>query len=135
MCFSSIITTHLYHAKLHTLSNIQKATEKLQDNLLLFRIEARATAVAVQQPSLECTAIFTMRTVEHHPPLCAVTIHKAITGQQWVRLQDSGINQDQRLMCWQHTNTLILANRPRGGKLTDNFFGDYPRVSPKMPLL
>ena len=57
-------------------------------------------AVAVQQPLVECTAIFPMRIVEHRPPLCAVTIHKAGTDQQWNGFQDSGINQDQRLMCW-----------------------------------
>ena len=43
-------------------------------------IEVRAMVVAVQQPFAECTAIVTVRIVEHHPPPCA--IHNSCTDQQ-----------------------------------------------------
>ena len=51
-------------------------------------IEVRATVAAVQQSLVECTAIFTVCIVEHHPPPCAVTIHETCTGQQWNGFQD-----------------------------------------------
>ena len=37
--------------------------------------------VAVQQPSVECTAIFTVCIVQHRPPPCAMTTHKVTIKQ------------------------------------------------------
>ena len=63
----------------------------------------RPMAVAVQQPSVECIANFIMCIVEHHPPPCAVTIHKICTDQRWNGYQNIAQIQYQRSMCWQHT--------------------------------
>ena len=62
--------------------------------------------VAVQQPSAECTAIFTvcvLSNIAHLPVQCAVTIHKTCTDHWWNGYQNSHLIQDQRSMCWQHT--------------------------------
>ena len=63
----------------------------------LFNGSKGHSSADVQQPSAECTAIFTVHIVKHRQPSCAVTIHKTCTGQ-------CGGNT---------TNTLILVNRPR----------------------
>ena len=59
-------------------------------------IEVRAMVVAIQQPSEECTAIFTVCIVSHRPPPCAVIIHKTCTYQRWNGYQNSARIQDQR---------------------------------------
>ena len=51
--------------------------------------------VAVQQPSVECTASFTEFIVEQTPTPCAVAIHKTFIDQQWNGLQDSACIYDQ----------------------------------------
>ena len=65
--------------------------------------------VAVEQPSAECTAIFTVCIVEHRPPPCAGTIHKTRKDQKWNRFLDSAHIQIQRSMCWQRTNHFELS--------------------------
>ena len=65
--------------------------------------------LAVQQPSAECTAIFTVSIVEHRPPPCAVTIHKTHTDQQRNGFQVSARIQDQRSMCWHRTKHFDLS--------------------------
>ena len=52
--------------------------------------------VAVQQLLAEYFATSTVRIAEHHPPPCAVTIHKTCTDQQWNGFQDSA-RQDQKV--------------------------------------
>ena len=73
-------------------------------------LEVRAMVVAVQQLSAECTAIFTVCIVLHRPPPCAVTTHKTCPAQRWNGYQDSAARiQDQRQMCWQHTQHFDLS--------------------------
>ena len=64
-------------------------------NTLFFLIDEGVMVVAVQQPPAECTAIFTVCIVSHHPPPCAVTTHKTCTawrcnGYQNAHIQDQG---------------------------------------------
>ena len=46
--------------------------------------------------------------VKHRPPPCAATIHKTYTAQLWNRFQENARIQDQRSMCWQHTEHIDL---------------------------
>ena len=52
--------------------------------------------VAVQQPLVECTAIFTVCIVEHCPPPYTLTIRRTCTDQQWNGFQNSACIKDQR---------------------------------------
>ena len=70
---------------------------------LICLIEVRAMVMAVQQPLAECIVIFTLCIVEHHLPLCAVTIPKI------AQLQDSVRIQDQMAVCLLHTHHLDLS--------------------------
>ena len=72
-------------------------------------LEVRALVMAVQQPLAECTAIFIVCIVKHHPPPCAVTIHETCTDQQWNGFQNSARIQDQRSMCCQQTKHYDLS--------------------------
>ena len=78
-------------------------------NYFFCLIELRAMIVVVQQPSAECTAIFTVRIAKYRPPACVVTIHKTRTDQQRNGFQNSARIQDQRSMCWQHTKHFDLS--------------------------
>ena len=75
--------------------------------------EVWAMVVAVQQPSVECFAIFTVCIVQHRPPPCAKTTHKTCTAQRLNRYQDSAPSKTKGKCAGNTTNTLILANRPR----------------------
>ena len=65
-----------------------------------------AMVLAVQQPSAECTAIFTVCIVQHRPTPSAVTIHENWMDQRW-----NGYQHSVGIQCAGNTpNTLILAN-------------------------
>ena len=62
--------------------------------------------VAIQQPVVECTAMFTMCIAKQHPPPCAATIPAQINGGTDVKTVPGQCAGNA-------PNTLMSANRPR----------------------
>ena len=70
-------------------------------------LEERALVMAVQQPLAECTAIFIVCIVKHHPPPCAMTIHKTCTDQQWNGFRNSAPHPRSKVNVLATHQTLI----------------------------
>ena len=76
-------------------------------------IEVKATVVAVQQPSVECTALYTPCIVEHHTPPCSVRIQntcKEIIGGTHSKTVPASSIKGQ--FAGDTSNTLTLFNWP-----------------------
>ena len=76
-------------------------------------IEVKATVVAVQQPSVECTALFIVCVVEYHTPPCSVRIQntcKEIIGGTHSKTVPASSIKGQ--FAGDTSNTLTLSNWP-----------------------